>query len=144
MGVAGTIYAMIAAAVVVMGVIGLKARLKLPVCFKSCDELNAVSDIARWADKQIGADDPRKRSVVFVRLYLSRAWFPIGIRLDEKELAVLAPFIDRCIAGEGPPTFLAAEYEDYRPAALRGFKARLQAEGLWPTSGASVVAGVAV
>jgi hypothetical protein len=49
-----------------------------------------------------------------------------------QDLAVLAPFIDQVIAGKGPPPILSAEYEDTRPATLGTFRARMQAEGLWP------------
>jgi hypothetical protein len=45
---------------------------------------------------------------------------------------MLVPFIDRVIDGKGQPLNLPAEYEDTRPADLRGFKARMQAEGFWP------------
>ena len=54
--------------------------------------------------------------------------------MSTQELALVAPFIDECIAGRGPPLNLPAEYEDWRPAALAAFKARMQAEGLWPAA----------
>jgi hypothetical protein len=112
-------------------------RLKLPVRFASGDELNAVVGVARWAGQQYDLGDPRRQSITSVWMNL-RPWLGrMGVRLSKHEVAMLAPFIDQVIAGQGPPLNLPAEYEDTRPAALGAFKARMQAEGLWPREAVS-------
>jgi hypothetical protein len=63
-------------------------------------------------------------------MFMTRPRF--GARISAQDLAVLASLIDQVIAGQGPPRVLSAEYEDARPAILGVFKARMQAEGLWP------------
>jgi hypothetical protein len=112
------------------------ARVKrgpLPVTFKSYDELNAVIDVAIWAQKQVDPHDERQKVLLPLRTGLPLAWMtPALTRISAKDLEVLAPFIDQSIAGTGLPSFLSADYEDWRPAALRGFKARMKTEGLWP------------
>ena len=72
--------------------------------------------------------------LLFVRIPSSPLTPPSLVRMSTQELALVAPFIDECIAGRGPPLNLPAEYEDWRPAALAAFKARMQAEGLWPAA----------
>lgn len=52
--------------------------------------------------------------------------------ISRAELTILAPYIDQWIKGNLPPQNLPAEYEDYRPRVLLGFKQRLQSEGSWP------------
>jgi hypothetical protein len=113
-------------------VLAIKQQSKLPVRFKSLDELNAITAVARWAQQQVSADDPRRKRLGFLSVFALGVWVPMSIRISAQDLALLAPFIDRSIAGEGPPSPLPAEYEDWQPEALRGFKARMTAEGLWP------------
>jgi hypothetical protein len=49
-----------------------------------------------------------------------------------EDLARLAPYVDQSIDGKWPRQNLPDEYEDWRPAALKCFKERMKAEGLWP------------
>ena len=108
-------------------------RGRPPVKFKSYDELNAVIDVTIWAQKKVGPDDPRQKSLLPLRSYLPLLWMtPLTTRISVKDLEVLAPFIDQIIDGKGSPPVLSAEYDDCRPAALKDFKARMKTEGLWP------------
>jgi hypothetical protein len=133
MTVIGYISALIGVSLVIFGIYALGNRLKEPVTFKSIDELNCVAGVAQWARQQIGRDDPRWQVINFLCSYLS--WFLVTaftVRISAAELEVLVPFIDDFIAGKGPAWNLPAEYEDWRPAVLRDFKARMTAERLWP------------
>jgi hypothetical protein len=108
-------------------------RLKLPVSFTSLDELSAVAGVAKWARQRFDRGDPRRTAIDQTWWYLARFDFTrMGARISAQEIALLAPFIDQVIAGEGPPPFLSAEYGDDRPALLGAFKARMQTEGRWP------------
>lgn len=121
---------------VALTVLALSARRNMPVKFKTFDELNSVGDVLIWARNQVAPDDPRRKALMllFVRIPSSPLTPPSLVRMSTQELALVAPFIDECIAGRGPPLNLPAEYEDWRPAALAAFKARMQAEGLWPAA----------
>jgi hypothetical protein len=107
-------------------------RLSLPIRFISFDELTAVTDVARWANQQIPTGDPHKATILYIFNTLWPANMPYGIRLSKEEMAVLAPYVDRFIAGEAPPWNMPAEYFDWRPDALKAFRQRLKAEGSWP------------
>ena len=119
----------------ILGVVALLKRRKLPVKFGTQDELEAFTRVVAWARKQIGRDDQRRKaiSVLYIHFVLSS---PVGFvalaRISTEQLEILAPFIDQFIDGKGPPPMLSAEYEDWQPAALRGFKERMKAERLWP------------
>jgi hypothetical protein len=127
------------------GIVGLGAyafarRLRSPVKFKSFDEMEAVRAAALWARQQIGPADPRKDAINTLFLYFGGndlLGVPYFHGLSKKEIELLAPFIEDYIAGRGPRQNLPAEYEDWRPAALRNFKARMKAEGLWPENASS-------
>jgi hypothetical protein len=122
-----------AVGLVCYGVYAQAQRGRPPVKFKSYDELNAVIDVTIWAQKKVGRDDPRQKSLLPLRSYLPLLWMtPLTTRISVKDLEVLAPFIDQFIDGKGPPPVLSAEYDDGRPAALRDFKGRMKIEGLWP------------
>jgi hypothetical protein len=123
---------LVGAGVVVAVIYGQIKLNKLPVRFAGSDEFDTVKGVLWWAEKQIGAHDPRRKRVSLMIVLLNRDFFPIRMRISTQDLEVLAPFIDRYIAGEGPPWSLPAEYEDRRPQTLRDFKARMKAEGLWP------------
>jgi hypothetical protein len=105
-----------------------------PVRFKHLVEQEAVSFVAHWAARQLNMapSDQRLRysnSLSLLSVILNwRGSIPV------EELALLAPFIDLVIDGEGPPQKLPAYYEDTRPETLRRFKQRMQSEGLWPQS----------
>lgn len=129
------------AGLLIFAVYAQMQRNKLPVRFKTFDELNAITDVVLWAQPQIGADDPRRKRIVSLWLYLIAAKIPIGIRISAQDLELLAPFIDRFIAGHGPPSPLPAEYEDLRPTVLHTFKERMQADGLWPPASATTPLG---
>jgi|SRR5579871_697194 len=107
-------------------------RLQLPVRFTTSDELAVITQVAWWAQKQIGAADPRHGRLAVMAVLLGRRLFPIGLRISAQDLEILAPFIDQFIAGQGSPWPLSAEYEDRRPQILSDFKTRMKAEGLWP------------
>ena len=109
----------------------------LPVKFKSFDELDSLSEVARWAHTQFLSDDPRSRAFALLATRIRPAWLgfpplPVFVRISVEDLATLAPYIDQAIDGKGPKQNLPAEYEDWRRAALRGFKARIESEGYWP------------
>jgi hypothetical protein len=111
-----------------------RIRGPTPVKLTSCDELNAISDTVVWAQRQVGPDDPRRKGIAFLYVYMVGTTFPFAVRLSTKDLEVLAPFIDKFIEGKGPPLNLPSEYEDWRPAVLSDFKARMKNERLWPAS----------
>lgn len=110
----------------------LAKNMSLPVSFKSMDEFDAVGSIVRWASQQIPRDDGRQQALSTMRFLLVYSWSVVYRlrRISRSDLAVLAPFIDQVIEGKGPPLNLPAEYEDWRPALLSNFKARMQVEGL--------------
>jgi hypothetical protein len=113
-----------------------------PVGCKTSDEASALRDVARWARDQVSRYDWRREGLALLSARIPTVAFPLFVRLSTDDLALLAPFIDQCIAGKELPAYLSGEYEDWRPAALAAFKARMQAEGLWPkdasVSGANV------
>ncbi len=110
----------------------LRARHRsLPVEFKTFDEWEMVSDVVRWAQDQIAADDPRRAALMSLWVAPRRPLPVYFARWPSAGLGALAPFIDRVIAGTGPPWPLPAEYDD-RAEVLGAFKARMRAEGLWP------------
>jgi hypothetical protein len=106
-------------------------RNKLPVKFKNADELGPVADVAWWAREQMSADDPRRELLRPLYLDPGNVMAFLFVGLSAQALAVLAPFIDRVIAGDGPPFPIPAEYDD-RAEVLGAFKARMQAAGVWP------------
>jgi hypothetical protein len=111
-----------------------------PVAFNSFDEMDSVHDVARWAQSQFGSNDPRRTSFVLlatrVRPFIPGAVraLPFLVRISVEDLTALAPYIDQSIDGKCPRQNLPDEYEDWRPAALKGFKERMKAEGLWPVA----------
>jgi hypothetical protein len=122
----------------IFGCFRLSKRGPLPVAFKTADELEAITHVVLWAKKQIGPDDPRWTPIFLMDSYLVNYGINLTIltRISRQDLEILAPFIDQFIEGKGPPSMLSAEYEDWRPAALRDFKARMKAERLWPMGAA--------
>ena len=119
-------------AILIFAVYAQMKRNKLPVRFRTFDELTVVQGCVIWAWREIPADDPRRKQIAALWFWFPQVMIPIGTRLSAQDLALLAPFIDRIIAGQGPPSLLSAEYEDWRPRVLTAFKARMMAEGLWP------------
>lgn len=132
----GYIFGVLAVGMVAFAVYARAKRGPLPVKFESFDELNSVADVCRWAQQQFERDDPRCKAFAVVLVHLQAATYffsvPFTVRISAQDLALLAPFIDQSVEGKGPPSARSAEYEDWRPAALKGFKARMQREGLWP------------
>jgi hypothetical protein len=132
---ATTLLALSVAILIMVGLVvgARRPRIPMPVTFKNLKELRTVSGVAKWANKQLG-DNRNSRSrlqhSVFLFAYNS-TWMA---RIPVEELAILSPFIDLIIEGKGPPPILSAEYEDERPATLKRFKERMQAEGRWPRS----------
>jgi hypothetical protein len=129
-------------ALIALAVLAARVRASQPVRFKSFDEVGSVVDVLAWAGKQVAADDPRRMVFHVLRLKISPPSAsgltpPSLVGMSAEDLALVAPFIDEAIAGRGPPLNMPAEYEDWRPAALATFKARLQAEGLWPREAAA-------
>jgi hypothetical protein len=124
-------------AVIAVAVLAGRARASQPVRFKTFEEVGSVTDVVVWASKQIPADDQRRSALRMLFIKISPPSSagltpPSLVGMSVEDLALAAPFIDECIAGRGPPLNMPAEYEDWRPAALAAFKARIQAEGLWP------------
>jgi hypothetical protein len=124
-------------AVVALAVLAVRVRANQPVRFKTFDELGSLTDVVIWAGKQVAADDRRRRPLGVLLVKISPPSSggltpPSLVGMSADDLALVAPFIDQCIAGKGPPLNMPAEYWDWRPAALAAFKARMQAEGLWP------------
>jgi hypothetical protein len=126
------------AGLILVGVLILSARYlvkrsRLPVKFKNFGEMLCLAGVVIWAQRQIGAADPRQKALAFLNLYFWSSWWLTPItRISVQDLEILAPFIDQFIEGKGPPWILSAEYEDTRPAVLGDFKVRMEAEGLWP------------
>jgi hypothetical protein len=105
---------------------------EMPVTFKNLDEETTIYQVARWAAKQLDLPPGDSRLRWSLVLWASSANFSWMGRIPKSELAELQPFIDLVIEGKGPPQNLPAEYNDLRPGILRGFKARMKAESLWP------------
>ena len=121
----------------ILGVVAQVKRRKLPVKFGTRDELEAFTRVVAWARKQIGRDDQRWKAISILYAYFVQSsmlgmTFVALARISTEQLEIVAPFIDQFIDGKGPPPMLSAEYEDWQPAALRGFKERMKAERLWP------------
>lgn len=129
-------------AAIALAVFAARVRASQPVRFKTFDEVGSVDDVVVWASKQIPADDRRRSALDMLSIKISPPSSsgltpPSLVSMSVEDLALAAPFIDECIAGRGPPLNMPAEYEDWRPAALAAFKARMQAEGLWPREAAA-------
>jgi len=103
-------------------------RRRSGIGFKTLDEVAVIQELMFWVARQA----PEQR----YPLLFASTLMPRGIvalqSITPKELAILAPYIDEWIAGKLPPQNLPAEYEDYRPRVLLGFKQRLQSKGQWP------------
>ncbi len=104
---------------------------KTSVQFNSADEMNTVSEVVWWAEDQFAADDPRGQVLRSLSTMPTSPFHFLFVGWPVSALAVLAPFIDQVIAGQGPPWPLPAEYDD-RAEVLGAFKARMQAKGVWP------------
>jgi hypothetical protein len=128
-----TLLAVLAVAAICSALI-VGSKHRWPVRFKHLVEQEAVSFVAHWAAIQLNMA-PGDR-----RLRYSKSLSLLSVILDWRgsipveELALLAPFIDLVIDGQGPPQNLPADYDDTRPETLRRFKQRMQSEGLWPQS----------
>jgi hypothetical protein len=117
-------------------VLGLRKERRMPVRVSGYDEVNCLLGVVFWASREpaISAKLPWANAMrIGYQVYLG--WW---LRLPQAELNVLAPFIDAMIEGRGPPLDLPPEYEDYRPRVLSAFKARMEAEGLWPKASVPV------
>jgi hypothetical protein len=127
-----TLLAVLAVAAICSALI-VGSKHRWPVRFKHLVEQEAVSFVAHWAAIQLNMA-PGDR-----RLRYSKSLSLLSVILDWRgsipveELALLAPFIDLVIDGQGPPQNLPADYDDTRPETLRRFKQRMQSEGLWPS-----------
>jgi hypothetical protein len=110
------------------------------------DECKLIVQVADDALHQLGnppifPDGARLRSVVEMKGINSNpfAIVPLRRQISREDLDFLAPYIDGWINGNAPPQNLPAEYEDWRPDALRTFKERMIREKLWsvtdPTEG---------
>ena len=105
-----------------------------PIRLRSFDEVDCIRRAAAFATQRLNLP-PQDRTLFYSNLLWRDwwiIWFPWSVRLPIVELTALAPFIDGMIEGHGPPLNLPPEYEDYRPRVLAAFKARMEAEGLWP------------
>jgi hypothetical protein len=124
----------------ILCVFGLVKRRRLPVKFGTREELEAFTRVVAWAREQIGRDDLRWKAIsalyaYFVKSGVAGMTFVPLARISAADLKILAPFIDQFIDGKGPSSTLSAEYEDWRPAVLNGFRERMKAERLWPEAG---------
>lgn len=132
MTILNVVFGLFAVGVLILAAYARAKRRRLPVTFTSLDEMNAVAEVVITARRQISADDPRRTAIWLLWMYLPNSRVVPLTRISAQDLEILAPFIDQFIAGKGPPSILPAEYEDWRPAVLSSFKARMQDEGLWP------------
>jgi len=105
-----------------------------PVRFKHLVEQEAVSFVAHWAARQLNMAPSDRRLRYSNSLSLLSVILNWRGSIPVEELALLAPFIDLVIDGQGPPQNLPADYDDTRPETLRRFKQRMQSEDLWPQS----------
>lgn len=109
------------------------------------DEVGLIVGVTNYAMVQLGRpqlssglpQDGQPPSVVEMRhlniINAGSFWpFPIRRSISRDDLYFLASYIDDWIAGKAPPQNLPAEYDDWRPQALRAFKERMLREGLWP------------
>jgi hypothetical protein len=121
-------------AVTIGFVVWAVSRPRLPIRFKTYDELYAVQEVVRWASKHLGLPHRGDRRLLTTRALFTQTIDFLPMRsISREDLAVLAPFIDEWIEGKAPPQNLPAEYEDYRPSTLLAFKRRLVSEGVWPS-----------
>lgn len=111
-------------------------RQRFPVTFDSVKEERAVFRVAQRADKELKSKQGESKLVYSLLLWTWTVSFNRGGRIPAEELAILSPFIDSIIDGNGPalmlPEYDQDEYVDPGPKILRQFKKRMQAEGLWP------------
>jgi hypothetical protein len=90
--------------------------------------LAVVQELMAWVVKK---EPTRRNQLLFANPLMFRGIVALQ-SISREDLAVLAPYIAEWIEGRLPPQNLPAEYEDYRPPVLLGFKQRLQSEGRWP------------
>lgn len=118
------------------------ADLSNPGRLESRAELYAVLRITSAAIQGMEKSDPRRRIVTavwarlegsYAGLVVSFIYLPFSDALTAEELAVLAPFIDKDIAGAEP----LADERAADIVALNGLKERMKAKRLWPTSPAA-------
>jgi hypothetical protein len=88
-------------------------------------EVKALEEVAKFAEARVVTNDKRGRAlrILHFKLLNYHLWIPI-VLLSDKELAILAPFIDeRCEWTVGSAT---------ETAALSSFKQRMVQRGRWP------------
>jgi hypothetical protein len=107
-------------------------RRRSGIGFKTLDEVTVVQELMHWAADKVPAG--RRTQFLLGSTLMHRGIVALQ-SISREELAILAPYIDEWIEGRLPPQNLPAEYEDYRPRVLLGFKQRLQSEGRWPLTG---------
>jgi hypothetical protein len=116
--------------IAILSVAGFRREWRMPVGLKGYDEVNCVLDAVLWASRDPAVSAKlRYAAALRTSLPIYLGWWA---RFPQLELAVLAPFIDAMIEGNGPPLHRPPEYENYRPRVLAAFKARMKSEGLWP------------
>jgi hypothetical protein len=120
----GSLATITAAAVIVW----LVRRRRSGIGFKTLDEVAVVQELMAWVVKN---EPTRRNQLLFANPLMFRGIVALQ-SISREDLSVLAPYIDEWIEGRLPPQHLPAEYEDYRPRVLLGFKQRLQSEGRWP------------
>jgi hypothetical protein len=128
-----TLLAVLAVAAICSALI-VGSKHRWPVRFKHLVEQEAVSFVAHWAAIQLNMAPGDRRLRYSKSLSLLSVILNWRGSIPVEELALLAPFIDLVIDGQGPPQNLPADYDDTRPETLRRFKQRMQSEGLWPQS----------
>ncbi|MGY3690476.1 hypothetical protein ACVIGA_000556 [Bradyrhizobium sp. USDA 3240] len=124
---AGTV---ILGALCVAGAVVTLMRVRGEVRFKTYDEVNVVQQLMVWSAQKLSGREGQRLAAKASTLSSDQIVALQSISRDD--LAALAPFIDEWIVGHLPPQNLPAEYEDFRPRTLLGFKQRLQSKGLWP------------
>ena len=127
-----TIFGSLACLAAVATFAWLIRRRRAGIGFKTLDEVAVIQQLMVWAADKV--PEQRKQFLFGSTLMPNRI---VALQsITREELAILAPHIDEWIDGKLPPQNLPAEYEDFRPRVLLGFKQRLQSEGRWPLASA--------
>ena len=111
-------------------IVWLIRRRRSGIGFKTLDEVAVVQELMAWVARK---EPTRRNQLLFANPLMFRGIVALQ-SISREDLSVLAPYIDEWIEGGLPPQNLPAEYEDYRPRVLLGFKQRLQSEGRWPVA----------
>jgi hypothetical protein len=117
-------------AVLIWGAIaGHRSTVKKPG-YASAEEMQALRTVVAAVGWPIAKKDPRYLAFRMLRARLFSGSFLNGA-LTADDVAMIRPWIEQWLAGD-LPHLLTPEYDDETRLPLLSYKARMQANGLWP------------